>query len=76
MVSVDNQAGGVYKPATMSKARWVSDITDSANDGRFANCNGLDVDREVGDPLEVVLDRIVVEAGHCWRQGGMRNEWG
>jgi len=40
--------------------REIGRLTDGADDGRLADRIGLDVDREVGDPLEVVLDGIVI----------------
>lgn len=38
--------------------------TNGSDDGRLADCIGLDVDREVGEPLEVVLDSVAVECRH------------
>lgn len=40
--------------------------TDGADDGRLADCIGLGVDREVGEPLEVILDGVVVENRHLF----------
>lgn len=40
-------------------------FTNGADNGRFTDCNWLKIDGQVGDPLEVGLDSLVVGVFHC-----------